>query len=484
MAVTVEYLCRQLSLPVPDDTLWRTAVVGEVVSSRDPAAASSVPEGHVRVNFLSQAESFDEIDRGAFAQSGKEVLIVPSAQPAGRAVEETESTLCLEALTETFDQNLLSAKLIVSQDRAAEARRVLEDVMRLTKVATGGDATAVLADLASLIRGWAVVVDPDGQVMASAGAGSIHKQEAISLAVGTPVKRRDVNAQRHPIGAGRRNVGVLVVSGRTRSISRIRALSQHAAALLNLTLHVHDHGQSETTMREVICANLAHPEELSRGEVSRKLGLRSEWVRAFQVSIDSSTVDLENLVSRWLQQIGSTLLYFADRRAVCGWISAGNTDPFVLCVSDFNESASAKVRLGLSDVHPPERSHIARAEARFALSSASREGQRVHYKDLSTSMILKQAYANGLEPESFLELDPLAKLNPNRELREALFHYLNSNGALGQAASSMGVHRHTMRSYVRMIETQSGLDLGSMSDRVVAWNALLVHPTFFASTAE
>ena len=57
-------------------------------------------------------------------------------------------------------------------------------------------------------------------------------------------------------------------------------------------------------------------------------------------------------------------------------------------------------------------------------------------------------------------------------LIDSLRAYIEANGRWADAASALGVHRHTMRYRVRKIEELTGRDLSDARDRLELWLAL------------
>lgn len=480
MALTVESLLRELDLPLPNDIGWLTAVVNEVFDDDHPGAATSLSPGHVRVRFTESASGLISSARSSGASDYRELFVVNNELAAGTSLQPINNRyLIIRIPSDLLRTKYIEATAVLHRDQTAEARRVLDDVRRLTRVAAGGDASQIVSDLAELIRGWAVVVDREGNILAAAGAGKVHQREAIALALGKPIKLRDANAQRHAIGLGRKSAGSLVVSGRTRSISRVRALAEHAASLLNLTLHVHDHSRSEQQLRQLLTDEVLRPNNEAKADLLRSFGFHSDHIVAFRMTLEDSTVDLEGLVSRWLQQLGSPLLFKRSDHTVAGFISSGNVDVLLELTSEFDTLVSTRLIAGISNAHRFANATAAWAEAALAYEVASQPGshsQLVRFHELTKTAVLYEVRNSAAAHQSEAVLDPLAPLDPPEELRTALFHFLNSNGALGEAATAAGVHRHTLRTQLATIQRQTGLDMASMVDRVIAWTALLNHP--------
>jgi purine catabolism regulator len=60
-------------------------------------------------------------------------------------------------------------------------------------------------------------------------------------------------------------------------------------------------------------------------------------------------------------------------------------------------------------------------------------------------------------------------------LVESLRAYIETNGRWAEAASALGVHRHTLRYRIRKVEELTGRDLADAGDRLELWLALRAH---------
>lgn len=154
----------------------------------------------------------------------RDVVIVTSADTPAirRALADAGITSIVGADTaHEVLTPMLTALLAV--DQAAEARAITSGMRVLTLAARRSGITGVVAELAHRIDGWAVLLDRHGEVITTAGAGSLHIDDAIAVAVGRPVRVRHRALQVHPVGPGEDITAQLVTAPRNDSSGRGRS---------------------------------------------------------------------------------------------------------------------------------------------------------------------------------------------------------------------------------------------------------------------
>ena len=120
----------------------------------------------------------DDPDRLALLRDA--VVVTDADGPAVREVLlGAEITATVGAAT---TQELLAPTLtsLLAVDQAAEARAITSAMRVLTLAARRSGITGVIAELAHRIDGWAVLLDRHGEVITTAGAGSLHIDDAIA----------------------------------------------------------------------------------------------------------------------------------------------------------------------------------------------------------------------------------------------------------------------------------------------------------------
>ncbi|MCD5345619.1 helix-turn-helix domain-containing protein [Agromyces sp. H3Y2-19a] len=388
------------------------------------------------------------------------------------AVANADATAIVGATTPP-DALLPTLVALLATDQAAEDRLVTTGTKVLTQVARRGGAKAVIAELAHRIDGWAVLVDVHGQVITTAGAGGLHVQDAIAVAFNRPVRVRHPGLQVHPVGPGEDLTAHLVIASREGSTSRSRDLASQVAALLDLVLRTHDHTGTERLGRAVMVDTL-----LAGGAEASALlgrwGVRERSLTAFALSSRSKAVDLERLVTRWLDELGAVHVVTEAHERVLGFLRDDHVDAFARRVDEFALDGRAVLRLGLGSSAPGDGLARSAGEARQAHEAAVADARTVvRYRSLPTvAYVLERLDGDGTARIGEL-LDGLRDDDgAHGELLQTLRVYLAEHGALGTTAATLGVHRQTLASRLARIEERSGLSLSSPDDRAAAWLAL------------
>ncbi|MFK4729744.1 helix-turn-helix domain-containing protein [Agromyces mediolanus] len=398
------------------------------------------------------------------------VLVAPAASSAFRAaLAEARATAVIAAGQPP--ELLLSALVAqLADDRAAEDRLVTTGTKVLTQVARRGGARAVVAELAHRIDGWAVLLDVHGQVITTAGAGGLHVQDAVAVAFHRPVRVRHPGLQVHAVGPGEDLTAYLVVSSRESSTSRTRDLASQAAALLDLLLRTHDHGGTERLGRSVMVDTLlAGGEEAA--ELLHRWGVRDRTLTAFALTSRSKGVDLERLVTRWLDELGAVHVVTESHERVLGFLRDGQVDAFARRVEEFLLDGRVVLRLGLGSSAPVDALSRSAGEARQAHEAAVADGRAVvRYRALPTVAYVLDRLDEDASARIGDLLEPLS--GGEGELLRTLRVYLAEHGALGVTAAALGIHRQTLAARLLRIEELTGLSLASPDDRTAAWLAI------------
>lgn len=362
---------------------------------------------------------------------------------------------------------------LIAEDRAAGDRLVTAGMNVLTQAARRGGVTAVMAELAHRIDGWGVLLDAQGQLVASAGAGRLHISDATALALGRPVRVRHAGLQLHQVGADHDLAGYLVIATRSTRTSHSRDLASLTAALLDLLLRTHDPSLTEHLGREALLATL-----LAGGddacELLRRWGVHESSLTAFELGTRTRTIDLERLLRRWFDELGAEHVFAADHERMRGFVRDDLADELARRVENFSPVAGLRVHLGLGAPAPVEALSRSAVQARQALSTALENGGRVvSYTALPTAGLVLDALDDVSSADLVSLLDPLRNASGrNGDLARTLRVFLSEHGAHRTSASRLGIHRQTLVSRIRRIEDLTGLSMDRADDRSVAWLAL------------
>lgn len=406
------------------------------------------------------------------ALRGAVIVTHGASRTVRRAVEAAGVTAIIGTdAVDTVLHPLLVA--LLATDQAAEDRLVTTGTKVLTQVARRGGVSAVIAELARRIDGWAVLLDPHGQVISTAGAGGLHVKDAVAVAFNRPVRVRHPGLQVHPVGIGEDLSAYLVISSREGSMSRGRDLASQAAALLDLILRTHDRTTTERLGREVMIGTLLDGGPPAAA-LLRRWGVHETSLTGFAVTARSKSVDLERLVTRWLDELGSAHLITEESGHLLGFLRDDRVDELERRIDDFTADARTPLRLGLGS--PATSDALARtaAEARQALDVAVTDGRTVsRYRALPTVALVLDRLDAGDGARLAQVLDALrGDDGEHGELTRTLRVYLAEHGSWGVTAEQLGVHRQTLANRMHRIEELTGLSMGSPDDRTAAWLAL------------
>ncbi|QIM19032.1 PucR family transcriptional regulator [Leucobacter coleopterorum] len=361
---------------------------------------------------------------------------------------------------------------LISEDRAASDRLVAAGMNVLTQVARRGGVTAVIAELARRIDGWAVLLDTQGQLIASAGAGRLHISDAVAVALGRPVRVRHEGLQVHQVGSDRDLAGHLVIATRSSSTSRSRDLATQAAALFDLLLRTHDPSRTERLGRGALYGILIEGGSESSA-LLRRWGVHESSLTAFALGTRTRTIDLERTLRRWFDELGAEHIFAAGPDGVRGFVRDDLAAELASRVKTF-ESMGGLVALGLGDPALTEQLNCSAAQARQALETALEEGHRVvHYSRLPAVSLVLKGLSGAPRDQLASVLDPLLNSDGTPgELAHTLRVFLAEHGAHRRSAERLGVHRQTLVARIRRIEDITGLSMDQADDRATAWLAL------------
>ncbi|QBE48178.1 PucR family transcriptional regulator [Leucobacter triazinivorans] len=362
---------------------------------------------------------------------------------------------------------------LIADDRAAADRLVTAGMNVLTQVARRGGATAVIAELAHRIDGWAVLLDAQGQLVASAGAGRLHISDAAALALGRPVRVRHDGLQLHQVGSDRDLAGYLVIATRSSRTSHSRDLASLAAALFDLLLRTHNPSLTEHLGREALLATLLAGGSGAR-ELLRRWGVHEPSLTGFELGAKTRTIDLERLLRRWCDELGAEHVFAEAHDRVRGFVRDDLAAELAARVEAFAPVAGRSVHLGLGAPAPVETLSRSAVQARQALGTALDDGQQVvSYAALPTVDLVLSTLGDASGKELATVLDPLRDPSgAHGDLTRTLRVYLSEHGAHRASSARLGIHRQTLVSRIRRVEDLTGLSLDRADDRAAAWLAL------------
>lgn len=364
--------------------------------------------------------------------------------------------------------------LSLATDRAAEARLVTTGTKVLTQVARRGGVSAVVMELAHRLNGWVVLLDKNGKVITSAGAGALHLDDAVAVALHRVVRVQHPGLQVHPIGEAEQLRAFLVVASRSGTTSRTRDLAAQSAALIDLLLRTHDHTATERLGREVMMESLLTGAIGAPARLLRRWGVRDDSMTGFVLSSRTKSVDLERLILRWLDEMGAVQAFTTERDRIVGLIRDDLVDELITRVNMFTADAQKSLRCGIGSSVAPDALKASVKEAGEAHDMALKDNRStVRYETLpSVQYVLKALDVDAISRITRI-LDSLRDPDGTAgELMETLRVFLGENGSWGVSARRLNVHRHTLTNRIVQIESLTDLSMDSPDDRAVAWLAL------------
>ena len=436
-----------------------------VVASSDFATLVTGPVAELEERFARGGESA--------AVTARAVFVSEEDTPGLRALlteHGMSAVLGVSAPGEALHARLAA---MLADDRAASDRLVTAGTKVLTQVARRGGATAVIAELAHRIDGWAVLLDAHGQLIASAGAGRLHVDDAQAVALGRPVRVRHPGLQTHQVGSDRDFTGYLVISSRSSATSRTRDLASQAAALFDLVLRTRDPSVSERLGREALL-DILESGGPNAVELLQRWGVREPELAAFELGSRSRTVDPEGLVRRWFDELGIEYIFAWEAGRVRGFVPARLSDELAARVAGFAPLGASPLHLGLGGAAPGDALGRSAVRARQAFESALDAGHAVQrYAELPTVDLVLDAMPVSEQRHLAAALDGLRdERGEHGELLETLRVFLSEHGAQRPSAARLGIHRQTLASRIVRVEELTGLSMARVDDRAAAWLAL------------
>ncbi|MBC9954545.1 helix-turn-helix domain-containing protein [Leucobacter sp. cx-42] len=362
---------------------------------------------------------------------------------------------------------------LLVEDRAASDRLVSSGMKVLTQAARRGGVTAVIAELTHRVNGWAVLLDPQGQLIASAGAGRLHVTDASAVALGRPVRVRHEGLQIHQVGSDRDLAGYLVIATRSGTMSHARDLASLAAELCDLLLRTHDPSRTDHLGREALMKTLLDggPAAL---ELLRRWGVHEHTLTAFALGSRSRTIDAERILRRWLHEMGAEYVFASRGGRMLGFVREDLVPNLLQRVEELRPVAGQRLHVGVGTAAPGDNLSYSASQALQALETALDDGQTVvHYERVSSVSLVLGALAETPRAQLAQVLDPLRDDHGiHGDLTATLRVFLAENGRHRVSADRLGIHRQTLTARLQRVEDLTGLSLAQVDDRTTAWLAL------------
>ena len=429
---------------------------------------------------------FDEVPATILRAAGKE----------GFPVVEVPYPVPFIAIAEAVSSRL-------TEDRLRDAQLSVEVHERLASLVAGGAGPAdVLDEVVELARGWAVLFDPSGKVIARSHGRGVVPPDPERVLEGLPAGlvergRATSGADLTPAGAqvsyavmgGKRHEGVLVFGKEGRLDQRDRIAAHHAVTVLGLLLASRravvqaERRVAGDILHEAFAGRLAGPALERRLElIGFAPGVR---VTALVVEPPTGTPsDLDELLWRVDATLGARSR--SVRTSVIGPRVAAlvvHNDPEWLAREVHNQlaeeggspSPDAVGRVAVGETVETRAIRQSYLSALFALRACPPHQAVASPRDLGSYGLLL-----GGQPRPVLEgfvrnvLGPLIDRDKERssDLVESVKAFVEAGGRWEPGAGNLGVHRHTLRYRVRQAEELLGRNLSEAHDQMEVWLAL------------
>lgn len=369
--------------------------------------------------------------------------------------------------------------------------RSLEAEHILTRAVLDGEGTGgIVSALTKAVRGWGVLLDLHGTLIASSPASARRYVSLLWSELQSP--RADgprfslsmVDLGNHisiqPVTAQGRVEAFLALGKREPLTQFDRIVSSHALSLLALELtKVRAVSEAERRLKGDLLDQILRG-SLPAGEARHALErIGFDLSRPLGVAVFSGQQPAEDLALACEEVLArQTTAFMASPRddvvlAVLQPEGPGFLAGIRAAVAGRSNGA---VVAGAGGLVPFDELLRGVREARYALQLSRREGRlQAEFADLGTYQLLLSLQ----EPEAIQTfadsvLGPLDDydLSHGGELLVSLRAFLDHNARWESAAKELFVHRHTLRYRMRKVEDLTGRDLGSARDRMEFFLAL------------
>ncbi|WP_243229843.1 PucR family transcriptional regulator [Microbacterium sp. CIAB417] len=330
---------------------------------------------------------------------------------------------------------------------------------------------ATLAELARRLERWVGMFDAAGVLVHEHPQGGLAPEDAAALAsraadllarggqAGQSLTLGTASYTLFTLGRGGHLRGVIAIA--TASLdAEARAVVTSVIAMAGLALEQNEQlARSRRRLRSQVLASLM----LDDPTLARRV-LGSFPHAPMLVAIADADAPLEAVEEFWERHRSD---------GATGVFTAESDDGFVMCVAEedgalFDEiSARFGIRIGVSE---PE--HYARfSHAHAQAAAALRRGRSgvVRFADTVSDSILT-AFAT--DEARLIAESRLAPLRAHPDLEQSLRVWLEHDARIEQAASALGIHRHTLRARIVQASGLLGRDLSSFPARAELWAAL------------
>jgi purine catabolism regulator len=412
-------------------------------------------------------------------------------RPLARAAEEAAFPLFevpyevpFIAITEAVFTRVAAEQYDVLS-RSLEAEHVLT-----REVLGGGGIEGMLRALTKATRGWVVVLDPHGMLIAAdprsaaarvpALAAELRSPPAEAARFGVALIDRGEHVSIQPVAAQGRVEAFLAV-GKGEALTQFdRIVSGHALSLLALEL---DKARAVAEAERRLKGDLL--DQMLRGAVTpeearyslERLGFDPGGSVQAVVLMGDGSPEALALACEELMTRRPEPFFCSPHGDVALVVLQGQADGFLPTLREaVADRSSGQVLAGASRPVPIEQLAQGVREARYALLVCRSEGREAaSFADLGTfQLLLTLQEPEALRAFAASVLGSLDRYDDAHggELLSSLRAFLDHNARWEAAARRLYVHRHTLRYRMRRVEELTGRRLSSARDRMEFFLAL------------
>lgn len=359
---------------------------------------------------------------------------------------------------------------------------------RITRAAVSGGASAVVAELGRVLSAKVLILAPSGDVIEShpraLDVKLVDEVRAVvaSAGAGTVVAGTAITYQR--IKVTRKTYGALAVVTAAPLSSVDQILLGHANSLLALDFEkparlVEAHRDLNSSVLALLLSgehNLG-PARAQLAQVADSLG----QIRVLVIDCGSASA-IEQARDALILSVerGGSLLFARVQGYQLTAVLPGTDDvAFVRRVAaDVVAPARKSIRVGLSDALPVDRLDEAVNHAKLAAAAAECGGQPLEFSAFAGRALLSTDSARQvLDAVADSLIAPLDAYDRDHgsELLVSLRAFLEANGHWETAASAIGIHRHTLRKRMTLVQELIGCNLDVARVRAELLLALLAY---------
>ena len=387
------------------------------------------------------------------------------------------------AITEAIFTRILAEQYDTLQ-RAVDAEHVL------TRAVLEGKGVEGIADsLATVTKGWTLLLDLHGQPLAATSRAAQLRAERIwaelqesrpeSTSFSITLVDRGHHIWVQPVGAAGRVEAFLAVGKPEQPSQLDRIVAGHALSLFAIEL-----AKSRAVADAQSLLKGDFFDELAKGEMGISDAQRGLNRFGFARSTKLMVATMEGAepealafsATDHLSRVGGGFLVSAHEHGVNVLIPAEPLADLGELVKAIGEKVGKEVRAGSGSAVSPSEVGRSLREAKYALQVCRLEGwPQAGFADLGTyRLLLSMADPDALRAFADSMLAPLDGYDHdhNGELIASLQAFLQHNARWETAAADLFVHRHTLRYRMRKVEELTGRDLGNSFDRMEFWLAL------------